>query len=86
MLGNTFAKEIVKNFGLTLDKLVLSTTEEGGLGIEIGKKISQKITVIYTNDIVQSIKVRYQHSDNYETNLMISPESSGIDFLYKSEH
>lgn len=86
MLGNTFAKEIVKNFGLTLDKLVLSTTQEGRLGIEIGKKISNKITVIYTNDIVQSIKVKYQHSDNFETDLMISPESSGIDFLYKSEH
>ncbi len=86
MLGNTFAKEIVKNFGLTLDKLVLSTNEEGGLGIEIGKKISKKITVIYSNDIVQSIKVRYQNSNNFETDLMLSPESSGIDFLYKSEH
>ncbi len=86
MLGNTFAKEIIKNFGLTLDKLVLSTNEQGGLGIEIGKKISKKITVIYTNDIVQSIKVRYQHSNSFETDLMLSPESSGIDFLYKSEH
>jgi translocation and assembly module TamB len=86
MLGNTFAKEIVKNFGLSLDKLVISTNEEGGLGIEIGKKISKKITVIYINDIVQSIKVRYQHSNNFETDLMLSPESSGIDFLYKSEH
>lgn len=86
MLGNTFAKEIVKNFGLTLDKLVLSTNQEGGLGIEIGKKIGKKITVIYTNDIVQSIKVRYQHSDSFETDFMLSPESSGIDFLYKSEH
>ncbi len=86
MLGNTFAKEIVKNFGLSLDKLVLTTNQEGGLGIEIGKKISKKITVIYINDIVQSIKVRYQNSDNFETDLMLSPESSGIDFLYKSEH
>ncbi len=86
MLGNTFAKEIVKNFGLTLDKLVLSTNEQGGLGIEIGKKISKKITVIYTNDLVQSIKVKYQNSNSFETDLMISPESSGIDFLYKSEH
>ena len=86
MLGNTFAKEIVQNFGLTLDKLVLSTNETGGLGIEIGKKFSKKVTVIYTNDIVQSLKVRYQHSDSFETDLMISPEATGIDFLYKSEH
>ncbi len=86
MLGNTFAKEIVKNFGLSLDKLVLSTNEQGGLGVEIGKKLSKKITVIYINDIVQSIKVKYQNSNRFETDIMFSPESSGIDFLYKSEH
>ena len=86
ILGNTFAKEIVKNFGLTLDKLVISTNEEGGLGIEVGKKVSKRITVIYINDIVQSLKVRYQHSNHFETDFMISPEATGIDFLYKSEH
>ena len=86
MLGNTFAKEIVKNFGLTLDRLVLSTNDQGRLGIEIGKKISKKITIIYTNDIVQSVKVKYQHSDSFETDFMLSPESTGIDFIYKSEH
>jgi translocation and assembly module TamB len=86
MLGNTFAKEIIKNFGLTLDRLVISTNEEGGLGIEVGKKVSQKITVIYSNDIVQSLKVRYQHSKHIETDIMISPESTGIDFIFKSEH
>jgi len=86
MLGNTFAKEIVQNFGLTLDKLVISTTEEGGLGVEVGKKLSKKITVIYSNDIVQSLKVRYKHSNRFETDIMISPKSRGIDFLYKSEN
>ncbi len=86
MLGNTFAKEIVKNLGITLDKLVISTNEQGGLGIEVGKKISKKVTVIYINDLVQSIKVRYQHSPRFETDLMLSPESSGIDFIFKSEH
>jgi translocation and assembly module TamB len=84
--GNTFAKEIVKKFGIKLDKLVILTNENGGFGIEVGKKISRKVTVIYINDIVQTIKVRYQHSDHFESDITISPESSGIDFIYKSEH
>jgi translocation and assembly module TamB len=84
--GNTFAKEIVKKFGIQLDKLVILTNENGGFGIEVGKKISRKVTVIYINDIVQTIKVRYQHSDHFESDITISPESSGIDFIYKSEH
>ncbi len=84
--GNTFAKEILSNFGINLDKLVISTNEEGGLGVEIGKKISKKVTLIYINDIVQSIKVIYQNSDHFETDLSISPESSGIEFIYKQEY
>jgi translocation and assembly module TamB len=86
MFGNTFAKELVENFGIKLDKLVLSTTEEGGFGLEVGKKISRKVTILYINDIVQTIKVKYQHSRRFETDITISPDTSGIDFLYKNEY
>ncbi|RUM65579.1 MAG: hypothetical protein DSZ06_04830 [Sulfurospirillum sp.] len=84
--GSTFAKEIVKNFGIKLDKLIVTTNEEGNLGFEIGKKISKKVTIIYINDIVQTIKIKYQHSDHFETDLTLSPQSSGIDFIFKKEH
>jgi len=86
MFGNTFAKELVENFGIKLDKLVLSTTDEGGFGLEVGKKISRKVTILYINDIVQTIKVKYQHSRRFETDITISPDTSGIDFLYKNEY
>jgi translocation and assembly module TamB len=86
MFGNTFAKELVENFGIKLDKLVLSTTEEGGFGLEVGKKISRKMTILYINDIVQTIKVKYQHSRRFETDITFSPDTSGIDFLYKNEY
>jgi len=86
MFGNTFAKELVENFGIKLDKLILSTNEEGGFGVEVGKKISRKMTIIYINDIVQTIKVKYQHSKRFETDIIFSPDSSGIDFLYKNEY
>jgi translocation and assembly module TamB len=86
MFGNTFAKELVENFGIKLDKLVLSTTEDGGLGIEVGKKISKKTTILYINDIVQTIKIKYQNSRRFETDITLSPDTSGIDFLYKNEY
>jgi autotransporter translocation and assembly factor TamB len=86
MFGNTFAKELVENFGIKLDKLVLSTTEDGGLGIEVGKKISKKTTISYINDIVQTIKIKYQNSRRFETDITLSPDTSGIDFLYKNEY
>ncbi len=86
MFGNTFAKELVENFGIKLDKLVLTTTEDGKFGVEVGKKISRKMTIIYINDIVQTIKIKYQHSNRFETDLTISPDRSGIDFIYKNEY
>lgn len=86
MFGNTFAKELVENFGIKLDKLVLSTTEEGGFGLEVGKKISKKVTILYINDIIQTVKVKYQHSRRFETDITFSPDTSGIDFLYKNEY
>ena len=86
MFGNTFAKELVENFGIKLDKLVLSTTQDGGFGLEVGKKVSKKMTILYINDIVQTIKVKYQHSKRFETDITFSPDTSGIDFLYKNEY
>ncbi len=86
MFGNTFAKELVEKFGIKLDKLVLTTNEEGGFGVEVGKKISRKMTIIYINDIVQTIKIKYQHSKRFETDITFNPDTSGIDFLYKNEY
>ncbi len=86
MFGNVFAKELVENFGIKLDKLVLTTNNEGKFGLEVGKKISRKMTIIYINDIVQTIKIKYQHSKQFETDFTFSPNASGIDFLYKNEY
>ena len=86
MFGNTFAKELVSNFGIKLDKLVLLTTPSGKLGVEVGKKISKKITIIYINDDVSTVKIKYENSSKFETDLLIKPDSSGINFSYKREY
>jgi len=86
MFGTIFAKEIVQNFGIKLDKLVLTTTQEGKLGVELGKKISKKVTLIYINDIVQTIKIRYKLSDHFESDFVFSPDNSGIDIIFKDEY
>ncbi len=86
MFGTVFAKEIVQNFGIKLDKLVLTTTEEGKIGVELGKKLTRKVTLIYINDIVQTIKVRYKLSDHFESDFVFSPDNSGIDIIYKDEY
>ncbi len=84
--GNTLAKELVKNLGIKLDRLALMTKENGSIGVEIGKKISKKITIIYRNDTVSTLLIQIEHSPKFETDITIKPNSSGIDFIYKKEY
>ncbi len=86
MFGSLFAKEIVHNFGIKLDRLVLTTTEEGKIGVEVGKKLGKKVTLIYINDVVQTIKIRYKLTDHFETDFLFSPDNSGVDIIYKDEY
>ena len=84
--GNTLAKELVKNLGIKLDRLALMTKENGSIGVEIGKKISKKVTIIYRNDTVSTLLIQIEHSPKFETDITIKPNSSGIDFIYKKEY
>ncbi len=83
IFGNTLAKELINTLGIKLDKLSLMTKENGSIGIEIGKRISKKITIIYRNDVVSTLIIHIRHSLKFETDITIKPNSSGIDFIYK---
>ncbi len=86
MFGNTLAKELADSLGIKLDRLALSAKEDGSIGVEIGKKITRNITLIYKNDVVSTIVVEIEHSPKFETDITIKPNSSGIDFIYKKEY
>jgi len=85
LFGSSFAKGLTDTLGVKLDRIELSTTKEGTIGVEVEKKIGRKTTIIYQNDLVQTIKIRYQNSKDIETDLTFSPEASGIDIVYKNE-
>ncbi len=83
LFGNTFAKGIVSSVGIKLDRVQLLTTDEGTLGFSIEKQLSKKISIIYQNDLIQSIKMKYKLTKHMETDLTFSPNSSGVEILYK---
>ncbi len=66
--------------GLKLDHLVLS-----GSGFEVGKKISDKITVIYDQEKKSSVKVRVQNTKHIETDILFGTNSRSADIFYKRE-
>lgn len=85
LFGNTFAKGIVDSLGIKLDRIELLTTKEGTIGVEIEKRLSKRTTIIYQNDLVHSVKIRYQNSENIETDFTFSPQSSGVDIIFTNE-
>ncbi len=81
MMGGAMAKSALSDMGVQLDHLAFGT--DGS--VEVGKKISDKLTIIYVNDEVSSVKVRYDYSRRIEGDIVVSPESSGADIFYKRE-
>ncbi|HHD80733.1 MAG TPA: hypothetical protein ENK99_03905, partial [Campylobacterales bacterium] len=86
LLGGTFAKELMKSLGMSVDHLVLGQGIDEQLSVEVGKKISKDITLIYQhNNGKDGVKVRVNHSRHLETDIILQPQSSSIEFLYKSD-
>ena len=88
LLGGTFAKGFMKSLGIDIDHFLLGADENDQLSLEIGKKVSKNISVLYLNkDGLSGAKVRVEHSDMFETDIIIQPpNTSSIEFLYKRDH
>jgi translocation and assembly module TamB len=87
LLGGTFAKGLIKSLGIDVDHLLLGTNEKDELSLEIGRKISEDITVLYLHkDGLDGAKVMVEHSDSFQTDIIIQPpNTSSIEFLYKQD-
>ena len=81
MMGGAIAKSALSNVGIKIDHLSLGT--DGS--VEIGKKITDKVTIIYVNDEVAGAKLQYDYSKNIKAVISTDSESSGADIIYKRE-
>ena len=81
MMGGAMAKSALKDIGIKLDHLVLGS----GNSVEVGKKLTDDITIIYVNDIVSSVKLKYEHSRHTESVISASEESQAYDIVYKKD-
>ena len=85
LLGGTFAKGLIKSLGIDVDHLLLGTDSNDDFSFEIGRKVSENVTVMYLHkDGKEGAKVRIEHNENFETDIIIQPpNTSSIEFLYK---
>jgi translocation and assembly module TamB len=81
MMGGAMAKAALADAGIAVDHLAFGE----GNSIEVGKKLTNKITVIYINGIVPKVKLKYQHSKHTESVIGVSEESQSYDIIYKRD-
>ena len=86
LLGGTFAKGLIRSLGIDVDHLLLGTNADDELSLEVGRKISKDITFMYMyQDGENGAKVRVEHNKNFETDIIILPSASSIEFLYRKD-
>jgi len=81
MMGGVMAKSALSHLGIQVDSLVFGE----GDSIEIGKKITNKITIIYVNDKVSKVKLMYEHGKHTQSVIGVSEASQSYDIVYKRD-
>ena len=81
MMGGAMAKSALNDLGVKLDHLVLGE----GNSIEVGKKLTNKITIIYVSGDVAEVKLKYEHSKHTESIIGASERSQSYDIVYKRD-
>jgi len=81
MMGGAMAKSALTDIGIKLDHLAFGS--DGS--VEVGKKITDKITFIYSNDEIPQVRVMYQHSPHLESVISADEESEAYDIIYKRD-
>ncbi len=81
MMGGVMAKAALSDLGVKIDHLVFG--ENGS--IEVGKKLTKKITVIYINGEEPQIKFKVRHSRHTESVIGASQKSESYDIIYKGD-
>lgn len=81
MMGGAMAKSALADMGIKLDHLAIGA--DGS--VEVGKKLTDKITFIYVNDDIPQVRVKYQHNSRVDSVISTDEISQAYDIVYKRD-
>ena len=79
--ASALTKSLISSMGIKLDHLVLS-----GTGFEVGKKISDRVTIIYNKGVKSSMTLKVEMTKSVETDISFGAGSQSADIFYKKEY
>jgi translocation and assembly module TamB len=80
MMGGAMAKSALNDLGVKIDHLVIG---EGS--VEVGKKLTDKTTVIYINGDIPKMEVKYEYNPHIDVVIGASERSESVDVVYKKD-
>jgi len=93
-LSNVLSRDIASEFGVKLDKIEVAPSEyqgkdgklTSGTKVEIGKKITKDLTVIYKNDAESGVALQYRLNKNVGIETESRNKGSSLDLFYKQDY
>lgn len=82
MLGAGLKGLISNTTKIQIDTMNILTSEEGGMGVEIGAKLHKNLRVLYKNDTLSSLLLQYQVNRWLRLDAHIRELGQGINALY----
>jgi translocation and assembly module TamB len=82
MLGAGVKGLINNTTKIQIDTMNILTTQEGGMGIEVGAHLNKDLRVLYKNDTVSSVLVQYQLNRWLRLDADIHELGQGINAIY----
>ena len=82
MLGAGLKGLINSTTKLQIDTMNILTTQEGGMGFEVGARINKNLRVLYKNDTLSSILVQYQLNRWLRLDADVHELGQGINAVY----
>jgi hypothetical protein len=86
LLGATLAQSISGSLGLKLDRVSLTQTGAGKIGFEVGKRINEDLMLIYKQDDISKMILKYRFNERFESDVSFSTDKNAIDFYYTKEY
>lgn len=82
MLGAGVKGLINSTTKIQIDTMNILTTQEGGMGVEVGAHLNKNLRVLYKNDTVSSVLVQYQLNRWLRLDADIHELGQGINAIY----
>ncbi|MCF6201520.1 MAG: translocation/assembly module TamB [Hydrogenimonas sp.] len=82
LLGIGLKNAIGSATGIKFDTLNILSSQDGGFGIEIGKRIGKRLRILYRNDTVSSFIIQYRASRSIRIDIDVKDTGQGVNILY----